>query len=56
MTGNGGIIMASGTGVAIMATITSAAAQVRYGAEVSIAGGSRVTYQLSGKSTFIKPR
>ena len=56
MTRNGGIIMASGTGVAIMATIASAAAQVPYRADVAIAGGSRVTCQVSGKSTFIKPR
>lgn len=51
MTGNGGIIMASGTGVIIMATIARAAAQVRYEAEVSVAGGSRVKsharYQVS---------
>lgn len=51
MTGNVGIIMASGTGVAIRATVTNAAAQVRYGADVLIAGGSRATCQVSGKST-----
>lgn len=51
MTRNGGIIMASGTGVIIMATIIRAAAQVRYEAEVLIVGDSQVTCQVSGKST-----
>lgn len=62
LTGSGGLArvtgnMASGKGFTIMATIASAAAQVRYEAEVSIAGGSRVTCQVSGKFTpALNPR